>query len=188
MSVNNIDKKKGIVNEIEFNKGITANYDNGILSFKGEKWHAQKKLLSKNIKIEIRDNKIVLASKKLTKRERKIIASFEAHIKNLLKGVSEGHKYVLKICSGHFPMSVSISNNYFVIKNFLGEKIPRKLKIKEGSTVKVEGDHVIVESPNKEIAGQVSADIENLTRRTGYDSRIFQDGIYIINKDGKEIK
>ena len=84
-------------------------------------------------------------------------------------------------------MNVSISNNELIVKNFLGEKVPRTLKIKEGTTVKVEGDNIIVESTNKEIAGQVSADIEQLTRRTGYYSRIFHDGIYMINKDGKEI-
>jgi ribosomal protein L6P/L9E len=31
---------------------------------------------------------------------------------------------------------------------------------------------------------QVSADIENLVRRTDYDRRVFQDGIYITEKDG----
>jgi large subunit ribosomal protein L6 len=62
------------------------------------------------------------------------------------------------------------------------------LQIKEGATVKVEGDLINVTSTNKETAGQVSADIEQLTRRPGYDKRIFQDGIYIINKDGKELK
>lgn len=181
-------KKKGIIKDIEFDKDMTVVYEEGILSIKGEKGECKKELLSKGIKIEIKDNKIILESKKMNKRGKKILSSFEAHIKNLLKGSTEGHRYELKVCSGHFPMSISINNDDFAIKNFLGEKIPRKLKIKEGATVKAEGDQIVVESSNKEIAGQVSADIENLTRRPGYDSRIFQDGIYIVNKDGKEIK
>ena len=85
-------------------------------------------------------------------------------------------------------MNVSVNNNELIVKNFLGEKVPRTLKLKPGATVKVEGDSITVESPVKEIAGQVSADIELLTRRTGYDSRIFQDGCWIIMKDNKEIK
>ncbi len=136
----------------------------------------------------MKDGKIILNAKKANKKGKKVIETFKAHIKNLLKGVSEGHKYLLKICSGHFPMAVSSTKEEITIKNFLGEKVPRKLKIKEGAIVKVEGDQIVVEGSNKEIAGQVSADIEQLTRRPGYDSRIFQDGIWLVSKDGKEIK
>ena len=85
-------------------------------------------------------------------------------------------------------MNVSTSNNKLIVKNFLGEKVPRILQLKEGADVKIEGEIIKVESSNKELAGQVSADIEQLTRRPGYDSRIFQDGIYITNKDGRELK
>ena len=95
---------------------------------------------------------------------------------------------MLKICSGHFPINVSVNNNMLIVKNFLGEKVPRTIKLKPGADVRVEGDLIVVESPSKEIAGQVSADIELLARRTHYDLRIFQDGLWIINKDGKEIK
>mgnify|MGYP001570040019 FL=1 len=85
-------------------------------------------------------------------------------------------------------MNVSTDGNKLSVKNFLGEKVPRVLELKEGATVKVESPLIYVISSNKEIAGQVSADIEQLTRRPGFDTRIFQDGIYIINKDGKELK
>jgi large subunit ribosomal protein L6 len=85
-------------------------------------------------------------------------------------------------------MSVAVKDNEFIVKNFFGEKIPRIIKIKEGADVKVEGDIINVESPNKEIAGQVAADIEHLTKRANYDSRVFQDGIWITEKAGKKIK
>ena len=85
-------------------------------------------------------------------------------------------------------MNVSVGGGKLVVKNFLGEKFPRNLYLKEGVDVKIEGDLVYVTGVDKEIAGQVSADIEQLTRRPGYDTRIFQDGIYLVNKDGKELK
>ena len=85
-------------------------------------------------------------------------------------------------------MNVSVSNNKLSVKNFFGEKVPRVLQLKSGVDVKVEGDLIHLTSTNKEDVGQVSADIEQLTRRPGYDTRIFQDGIYIINKDGKHLK
>src|SRR3989338_3940685 len=106
----------------------------------------------------------------------------------MIKGANEAHQYVLKICSGHFPMTVSINKNELVIKNFFGEKHPRILKIKEGANVKLDGDNINIESLNKEIAGQVAADIEAMTKRAQFDRRIFQDGIYLILKDGEEVK
>jgi large subunit ribosomal protein L6 len=85
-------------------------------------------------------------------------------------------------------MNVAVSGDKLSVKNFLGEKIPRVAKILPGVTVKVEGDIIDIESTDKEAAGQTAANFEQLTRITNRDLRIFQDGIYITVKDGKEIK
>ncbi len=180
--------KKEIKAEIEIPDGITVEIKESIVIFKGKAGEVSKKLSNPNIKISKENNKIIIKTIKSTKREVKLVKTFTAHLKNMIKGSSEGCSYVLKVCAKHFPMSVSVKGNEFIVKNFFGEKIPRVLKIKQEANVKVEGDQVIVESANKEIASQVAADIEQLTRRTKYDTRIFQDGIWIINKDGKEIK
>jgi large subunit ribosomal protein L6 len=105
----------------------------------------------------------------------------------MIKGVQEGFTYKLKICSGHFPMSVALKGNTFEIKNFIGEKVPRTLKIKQGADVKIEGDQITVHATDKELAGTTAGAIEKLTRRPGFDKRIFQDGIYITEKDGKKL-
>lgn len=181
-------EKKLVEEEIEIPKGIEAKIEGGNLELKGPKGAVTKRLANPFVGLEAKGNMIVVKARRATKREKKIAGSFVAHIKNMIKGVSEKHRYTLKICAGHFPISVSVEGKKFVIKNFLGEKIPRVIKIKEGADVKVEGDHVLVESADKELAGQTAADIENLTKRADYDRRIFQDGIYITSKDGKEIK
>ena len=158
------------------------------MTLKGPKGEVKREFKDKVIKFEHKDGSIRLKAPKFSKTNKKRIKSHAAHIRNMIRGCMEAHKYTLKICSGHFPMSVSVSNEQFIVKNFLGEKVPRTLKLKTGASVKVEGNLVVVESPSKEIAGQVSADIEQLTRRTHYDGRIFQDGIWIIEKDGKGIE
>ena len=93
----------------------------------------------------------------------------------------------MKIVYSHFPITVEIKDNFVIIKNFIGEKVPRILKLKEGAKVTVNGDVIEVESIDKELAGQVSADIEKMTKRAHFDKRIFQDGIYIIEKAGKAV-
>lgn len=182
-------KKRSLDQEIEVLEGVEVKQDGNTLSFKGPKGESSRVIWSPAISIKVETGKILLKpTKKSTKRETKTIKTFKAHILNMMRGVNEGHTYKLKICSGHFPMNVSVSGSEFVVKNFIGEKVPRTVPIKEGVSVKVEGTDVIVESVNKELAGQMAASIEEMTKRPGFDTRIFQDGIYIVEKDGKAIK
>ncbi|MBI4141245.1 50S ribosomal protein L6, partial [Candidatus Woesearchaeota archaeon] len=101
--------------------------------------------------------------------------------------VQQPYTYLLKICSGHFPINVSVNGNQFIVKNFLGEKYPRTMTIKQGAKVTIQGDKITVESPDKEKAGQTSSEIELLTRISKRDPRVFQDGIYLVQKAGEQI-
>lgn len=154
---------------------------------KGPKGSSERTLKNPDIKIEVKDKLCKIKTEKGTKKEHKIIGTLSSHIKNMIKGVEEKYVYKLKICSGHFPMNVASSKTDITVKNFLGEKIPRVLNLPGNVDVKVEGSEVIVESTNKETAGQVAASIEKLCRITNRDRRIFQDGIWIVNKGGKEV-
>ena len=172
---------------IEIPDGVEIEIGEKIL-VKGPNGTVEKKLISPFAEIKKEDKKIIIEPKNFTKRAKKIINTFNAHIKNMIKGVQESFVYKLKIVSSHFPMNVSVENDKVVIKNFYGEKVPRIAKILPGTKVKVDGDIVIVESPDKEKAGQTAANIELATKRLGYDRRLFQDGIWIIEKAGKPIK
>ena len=180
--------KKDIKTELEIPEGIDVAVNHSIIKVKGKAGEVSRSLFNPMIKTIKDGNKVVVKSLRSSKRELKIVNSFIAHIKNMFRSASEGSRYVLKICSGHFPMNVSMKGNEFIVKNFFGEKIPRVMQIKSGANVKIEGDLVTVESADKELTSQIAADIEKLTRRTTYDMRVFQDGIWIIEKDGKKVK
>lgn len=179
--------KADIQLEIEIPEGVTVTADNGKITVKGPKGENKREFKDPKVKFEVKDGKILLDVKKASKREKSIINTYYKHIMNMINGTIEGFLYKLKICSGHFPMNVTVAGNKFVVKNFIGEKFPRTLVIKEGANVKIEGDVISVEGICKETCGQVAADIENLMRVTNRDRRIFQDGIYIIEKAGKSI-
>jgi large subunit ribosomal protein L6 len=180
-------KIKKIEETLEIPEGIHITVEGRIVTVKGPKGEVKKEVRYPQIIIKKEDNKLILSSVKVTKNEKKEVNTYAAHIKNMIKGAEYGHLYELKVCSGHFPMNVSVAGGELIIKNFIGEKFPRRLKISPGVTVKVDGDKVTVEHVNKEVAGQTAASIEQLTRRPGFDTRIFQDGIYITKKDGKEL-
>lgn len=181
--------KEGYMQEIIMDKSISVSLANGKLSIKGPKGVLIKEYNDKRITLTLSDDNILkISSKMFNKNIKKISNTFKAHIKNVIKGVKEGYLYEIKICSGHFPMKVAIDKNKFSIQNFLGEKVPRAIELNPDVKVTLEGDRIIVESCDKELAGQTAASIEQLTRRPGYDTRIFQDGCYIIKKAGKELK
>jgi large subunit ribosomal protein L6 len=179
--------KEDIIKEIALVDGVSAIVKAGIVTIKGTKGEVTRKLIHPRITFEVQDNKLILKSLKSTKREKTLIGAFESHINNMVQGVQEHFVYTVKICSGHFPMNVQMSNRELIVKNFLGESVPRKVTISEGAEVKVNGDQITITSPNKEAAGQTAAKIESLCRITNRDKRIFQDGLYIIDKAGKKL-
>jgi large subunit ribosomal protein L6 len=181
-------KKKGIELRIALPEKVEAKIEGTTIIAKGPKGECKKNVSEPLLSVSVKDKAIIISTKGDTKNEKKRIYAYEEHIKNMMIGVSQGHSYTLKVCAGHFPVNVSMSGSQLIVKNFLGEKYPRILKIKQGVNVKVEGDKISVNSPDKELAGTTCSDIEKLTKRPGFDTRIFQDGIYIINKDGRDIK
>lgn len=162
--------------------------ENNILKVKGPKGEVEKKLHNPLVKIEKAEKEIILSTQRSTKKEKRIINTFRAHIKNLINGVNNIYIYKLKICSSHFPITAVVEKSKVVIKNFMGEKVPRKATILPNVTVKVAGEILTVESPNKESAGQTTINIEKACRRPGFDTRVFADGIWMIQRAGKDIK
>ncbi len=128
------------------------------------------------------DGKIILSKENARRKEKAILGTIAAHIRNMIKGVTEGYTYKLKAVYKHFPINLSVEGNQVVIKNFYGEKKPRYAKILPGAEVQIKGEIIEVKGINKEIVGQTAANIEQATRVRGRDIRVFQDGIFIIKK------
>lgn len=181
-------KASELIYEVEIPSGVQVDLKDGIFTIKGTKGEVKRAFKFPKIAITKEADKIVFKALKPTKREKAAIFSTEAHLKNMFKGVLHGVIYTLKICSGHFPMKVSLKGNLLEVKNYMGETVPRTLKIKPGVDVKVAEPQITVSSPNKDLAALTAAAIEQVTRRANFDRRIFQDGIYITSKDGVEQK
>jgi large subunit ribosomal protein L6 len=173
--------------KIDLPEGVQSKIEKGVITLSKDKDVTSRILRDKKVLIECKEGAIILSFTKGTKQQKMIAGTFRAHIKNMIKGVTEGHVYKLKVCSGHFPMNVTVSKDKVIVNNFLGEKIPRELKLKEDVSVKLDGDIITVEGTNKELTAQTAASIEKLTTVRGKDLRIYQDGIYITNKDGRDI-
>ena len=179
--------KATITEELEIPQGVTITLEPGMIHVQGPKGKTQRKVILPGITIKQENNNLVFTVVNGTLNEKRMINTTLAHVKAMIRGVQEGYVYELKICSGHFPMTVSIDGKNVIIKNFLGEKVPRRAQILEGVTVKAEGDKVICEGINKEDVSQTAARIELATKIKGRDRRIFQDGVYIVTKAGEAL-
>lgn len=116
------------------------------------------------------------------KQAKALLHTWESHVKNLAVGVTDGFEARMKVVAAHFPMKVSVKDQKLVIENFLGEKFPRHADLLEGVEAKVEGEFVVLSGVDVELVGQTSANIERTTKIRDYDPRVFQDGIYIVER------
>ena len=179
--------RKEIFQEIEVPEGMDAEIKGDILKIKSKDAEIEKKFGMNKISFEKKGGKIILGNKKATKNEKKMINTIAAHIRNMIAGLNEKYEYKLRICSSHFPITVEVNGNEVLIKNFLGEKVPRKTRILKNVEVNVEKDIIKVSSFNKENAGQTAANLEKATVVRARDRRAFQDGIFITSKAGRAI-
>jgi len=180
-----METKNKLIEEIEMPEGITASIENHELIMKKDNNELKRKL-NYLIDIQVQGNKIILKSG-LSKNKKKVFGTMKAHIRNMIKGLTEGFKYKLQISNVHFPMSVEVDKdkNELIVKNFLGEKQDRKIKLVEGVDVKADKEFIEIESIDIEKAGQCAANIEKGTKVKNKDRRIYQDGIFIIKKPGR---
>lgn len=179
--------KKAFSQEIIVPEGIVIRKEGKIVFVKGTQGEISKKFNFGKLKFENKDGKIILSHPTSTRNEKRMINTITAHLENMILGVQNKFEYKLKICSSHFPINVEIKGNIVLIKNFLGEKTPRKCEMPKGAEIEVNKDIITVRSSNKEIAGQTAANFEAVTKVRNRDRRVFQDGIFITNKIGKEM-
>lgn len=179
--------RKEIFQIIEIPENVEITLEKGLVIVKGKNGENRKRFDLRNLEMNKDENKIRIGCKEATKKEKKMINTITAHIRNMIKGVLNKFEYQLKVCFSHFPITVEAKGNNITIKNFLGEKLDRKTKIPEGAEIKINKEMITITSVDKEIAGQAAANIERTAKVRNRDRRVFQDGIFIINKAGKEI-
>jgi large subunit ribosomal protein L6 len=179
--------KKLFSQEIEIPEGVNVKKEGKTLIVKGSQGEASKEFKFGKLNFDNKERKIVISYPASTRNDKRMINTITAHLKNLINGVQNKFEYKLKVCSSHFPINLETKGNVVLIKNFLGEKTPRKCNIPKGAEIKIDKDIITIKSSNREIAGQAAANFEAATKVRNRDRRVFQDGIYITSKPGREM-
>ena len=184
------DKKHEGELEVDLIEGVQVEAGGRTITVRGSKGELTRKFREDFISFTPQDRKLRITARSRRfplRKQMAIMGTIRGHIENMMKGVTEGFTYRLRVVYSHFPMKAIVKGDEFLVDNFLGEKYPRRTRILEGVKVEVKGNEVVATGIDKEKVSQTAANIEQLTRIKNLDVRVFQDGIYIIEKDGKPV-
>jgi len=168
--------------KVRIPKGVKVEIEGPAVRVKGQKGLLERSFRFPQITLNVEGDNVVISTEADRKRTIAMVGTIQAHVANMCKGVSEGFEYHMKVVYSHFPIQLKLSANRLEINNFLGEKKPRYAQIREGVTAKVGNDEIVLTGIDCETLGITSANIEHATRIRDRDPRIFQDGIYRVQR------
>ena len=163
---------------------VSVQVEGRTVKVKGPLGSLQEDLSHLPVSINVNDNKVQLETSWPRKREIGMLGTAAAHVRNMLKGVTQGYRYELRTVYAHFPVTVKVDEKAKVLKieNFTGEKTPRYAKILEGVKVDIKGEDLSVEGIDLKSVSQTAANIQDSTKIKKKDLRVFLDGIYVSGK------
>lgn len=162
--------------------GVKVSLEGETVRVSGPLGELQRRFHHPRIRIEREADALAILCSLPRKKDWALMGTWGSHLRNMMKGVTQGYVYEMKVVYSHFPIKAHVEGSTFVIENFLGERYRRTSKILPGVKVTVAGDRVRIEGTDVERVGQTAANIEIATRVGNYDPRVFQDGIYIVSK------
>lgn len=168
--------------------GVDVNLEGKTITVTGEKGTVTRTFRAPSVTVKMSDSEVTVSTPSHRKKDLATVGAIRSHIRNMMEGVQTGYEYKLKTFYAHFPMNVSVSDDRVKIDNFLGERYPRYARIVGDTQVKVKDDEITVTGIDKESVGQTAANLEQATRIRKKDPRVFQDGIYLFEKDGVKLK
>lgn len=116
-------------------------------------------------------------------------------VNNMIIGVTKGFKYKMRYVYAHFPINVNLDKDndtglwVVEIRNFLGEKLIRRVQMAEGVDVEASKnvkDELVLTGNSLENVSQSAADIQQICRVRNKDIRKFLDGIYVSERGNIE--
>jgi large subunit ribosomal protein L6 len=170
------------VRKVTIPDGVKVHLDGTQLRVTGPKGQISRNVRFPQVVITCDGKELVISTESRRKENVAIVGTYQAHAKNMIRGVSEGFEYHMKVVFSHFPIQLKTQGNRLEINNFLGEKKARYARIEEGVKIKIANDEVILNGIDRELVGTTAANIEHATHIRDRDPRVFQDGVYIVQR------
>jgi large subunit ribosomal protein L6 len=164
--------------------GVQLNVDGRRIKVVGPKGALEEDFSHLPVQFALEGNALRVYSAWARKREVALVGTALAHVRNMIRGVTSGYTYKLKLVYAHFPITVKVNEKEkkLTIDNFTGEKTPRTARIVGAAKIKMAGDEIHVQGNSLADVSQTAANIQSATIIRDKDQRVFLDGIYIFEK------
>lgn len=161
--------------------GVTVTCDNGLLTVTGPKGTLTREVKS-DVTIVVAEGNVTLTPG-TTSDALALWGTYAAHLRNMIKGVTEGFTKILDLEGVGYRAEVK--GNSIVLN--VGFSHPVPLAIPAGVTATVEKSSITLTSADKDLLGQFAADVRKVRKPEPYKGKgIRYRGEYIIRKQGKK--
>lgn len=191
-------------------KGVSARVKARVVQIHGPRGKLERSFRHLAMDIYMVNKKKMMVEKWFgTKKEIAAVRTVCSHIENMIKGnffsvfcdiffsrlqkkiivpgVTKGFQYKMRAVHAHFPINCVISenNSLIEIRNFLGEKHIRRVRMQPGVQVTnsaKQKDELVLEGNDIEAVSLSAALIQQSTTVKDKDIRKFLDGLYVSEK------
>ncbi len=168
---------------IEMPEGVEVKIEDNMVTVKGPKGELQKEIRPE-IKVEIKDNEILVSPEKETKRTKAFWGLSRTLISNMIEGVTKGYEKKLEIQGVGYK--ANLEGEDLVLQ--VGFSHPTNIKKPEGIEFSVEKNIITVSGINKELVGQTAAKIRKVRKPEPYKGKgIRYLGEEVRRKPGKKV-
>ena len=161
--------------------GVTITVNDGVLEVKGPKTTLSRPVRN-DITFNIEEN-VVTLTPGTTDLAKSLWGTYAAHMRNMVKGVTEGFEKVLEIEGVGYRAEIKGKD----ISMNLGFSHPVIIAIPEGITAEIVKNVITLTGADKDALGQFAANVRKVKKPEPYKGKgIRYRGEFIIRKQGKK--
>ena len=151
---------------IQIPEGVEVKLDNDLVIVKGPKGEL-KNQIRQEIKVEINDKEIELKPVIFRKGTQALWGTYRSHIANMIQGVTQGFEKKLEIVGVGYRANLEGKD---LVLN-LGYSQPIKMNASEGIEFKAEKNIITVSGIDKQLVGQIAAEIREKRKPEPYKGK-----------------
>jgi large subunit ribosomal protein L6 len=171
-----------VTRKVKIPEGVTMRIEGNLVKVTGPKGMLMREMYYPKVSVSVTGKEFTVTTESERKKILAICGTFAAHAENMVRGVTKGYQYRMKVVYSHFPIQLKLAGDRLEVGNFLGEKRSRFARIEKDVKVALGSDEITLTGIDKESVGKTAANIEHATRIRERDPRVFQDGAYIVER------
>ena len=147
--------------------GVTVNVAGSTITVKGKLGEIKKTLENSKVEVVVENNTVTFNKKGTDNKSRSLWGTYASHVKNMMKGVTEGFTKKLIVEGVGYKWELAGKE----LKLALGFSHPVMMKIPEGLTIKIEKLTMDITGFDKEVVGSFAMKIRKLKEPEPYKGK-----------------